>query len=529
MIENTFQIFPGIRTKQERKLWEQGIVDWTDLENSAYVRQDSVKRATILPAIRAARQALAARDVVYFAERLPPAEHWRLYGAFREKALFVDIETTGLSHYYDSVTLIGAHDNVGLKLFLRDTNLKQVQEMLTPDRILVTYNGTLFDLKFIKRDLKDHQMPQVHIDLRFVLRSMGYKGGLKEIERKVGLKRPKELREVDGRYAVVLWNRFVAGDSASLSTLVKYNAADILSLRTLMDQAYNTRLEERRQHMRRSQVRLDGLTTALPKKVNPAAIDQFNVEIRENDSQLSMSWTGGTGLEINRKLLIKPKLRVKTLAAAVQRKGHKPLVVGLDLTGSEKKATGYAVLDGTRAFMDLVETDEELMQRIREVKPSIVSIDSPLSLPKGRDCTRDDCQCRSLGIMRECERELKRRGVNVYPCLIQSMQKLTARGIKLKQMLEAEGIAVIESYPGAAQDVMQLPRKRVDLQALQESLLGLGITAESPHEKLNHDEIDALTSALVGYFYLSGQYEGVGDAVNENLLIIPKHNVNQGE
>ena len=61
--------------------------------------------------------------------------------------------------------------------------------------------------------------------------------------------------------------------------------------------------------------------------------------------------------------------------------------------------------------------------------------------------------------MRECERELKRRGVNVYPCLIPSMQKLTARGIRLARSLRERGIPVIESYPGAAQDIMRIPRK----------------------------------------------------------------------
>jgi hypothetical protein len=40
-------------------------------------------------------------------------------------------------------------------------------------------------------------------------------------------------------------------------------------------------------------------------------------------------------------------------------------------------------------------------------------------------------------------------------------------------------------------------------------------------EGLTHDELDAVTSALVGYFYLAGAYEGLG-ADDENYMIIPR-------
>jgi len=35
-----------------------------------------------------------------------------------------------------------------------------------------------------------------------------------------------------------------------------------------------------------------------------------------------------------------------------------------------------------------------------------------------------------------------------------------------------------------------------------------------------HDELDALTSALVGYFYLAGSYEAIGNAM-EGYPILP--------
>jgi predicted nuclease with RNAse H fold len=41
-----------------------------------------------------------------------------------------------------------------------------------------------------------------------------------------------------------------------------------------------------------------------------------------------------------------------------------------------------------------------------------------------------------------------------------SMQGLTRRGMALAVRLRDLGVPVIESYPGAAQDIMGIPRKR---------------------------------------------------------------------
>jgi hypothetical protein len=40
-------------------------------------------------------------------------------------------------------------------------------------------------------------------------------------------------------------------------------------------------------------------------------------------------------------------------------------------------------------------------------------------------------------------------------------------------------------------------------------------------ENVSHDELDAITSAIVGLFYLAGKYEGLGND-KEEYLVIPK-------
>ncbi len=181
-------------------------------------------------------------------------------------------------------------------------------------------------------------------------------------------------------------------------------------------------------------------------------------------------------------------------------------VIGVDLTGSEKRPSGVATLyDGGQVMTARLKTDSDIIARVIADQPDLVSIDSPLSLPE--DPTK---------IYRECELTLKRRGIGVYWCLLPSMEKLTRRGIQLAGLLRSYGHQVIESYPGAAQDILGIPRKGKGVQVLAEGLREYGIKGDLA---VSHDELDAITSAIVGQLYLEGKYEALG------CLIIPKVSV----
>jgi predicted nuclease with RNAse H fold/dephospho-CoA kinase len=133
----------------------------------------------------------------------------------------------------------------------------------------------------------------------------------------------------------------------------------------------------------------------------------------------------------------------------------------------------------------------------------------------------DDPGREEFGIMRRCERELKRRGINVYPCLLPSMQRLTERGIKLAARFRSAGVPVIESYPGAAQDIMGIPRKGAGAEFLKQGLVDFGIEGAFACRDVSHDELDAITSAIVGSFFLAGRFEALRGPC-EDALIIPE-------
>jgi dephospho-CoA kinase len=99
------------------------------------------------------------------------------------------------------------------------------------------------------------------------------------------------------------------------------------------------------------------------------------------------------------------------------------------------------------------------------------------------------------------------------------MQNLTARGIQLASNLRRLGIPVIESYPGAAQDIMSIPRKRASLELLSKGLAKFGVRGNFTKNSVCHDELDAITSAIVGFFFWSGKFEALGNDEEEYLII----------
>lgn len=99
----------------------------------------------------------------------------------------------------------------------------------------------------------------------------------------------------------------------------------------------------------------------------------------------------------------------------------KKTVIGIDLTGTEEKASGWSYLAGRQAQCRRIRTNQEIIDSIKQLKPDIVSIDSPLTYPRGRCCADKNCKCSRYGIMRNSEHLLRHLGITVYPCLIDSI------------------------------------------------------------------------------------------------------------
>ena len=451
--------------------------------------------------LEASEEAYRRGDTSFFAQRLAPAEHYRIALAYPRETLFLDIETTGLSRFYDRVTIVGWSLGSTYGVVCGESGAQAFQSALRDAKSIVTFNGSQFDLPFLVQEFPAVVLPTAHTDLRYLARRVGLVGGQKHIEGELRIRRPQVLESIDGEHAVALWHRFAYGqDVDALRLLVAYNHADIEGMKAIFE-VVTRRLYSQEQIPRdlRRPVRFarSALTTEL-------------IDIIAAQSASHHAETGR-----------RSHIELHDLTSPCDQ----PLrVVGIDLTGSESRPSGWCLLDERTATTKLVASDRDLLSETIRTKPHLVSIDSPLSLPRGRTRVSDDDPGRSrYGIMRECERTLKRRGINVYPSLIPSMQRLTARGIRLANRFRELGIPVIESYPGAAQDIMGIPRKRAGLDLLRAGLARFGVEGSWQFSDASHDELDAITSAVVGVFFWSGKFEALGSA-DEDFLIIPDLN-----
>jgi len=194
--------------------------------------------------------------------------------------------------------------------------------------------------------------------------------------------------------------------------------------------------------------------------------------------------------------------------------------LGIDLRSGPRYPTGVALLDSRlrASWFTIARTNEDLLAAVDRFRPSIVAIDAPLGLPEGRCCADPACECARFGIMREVDRICAAAGYRPFPSLLPSMVGLTLRGIALHTILEASGYRVIEVYPGMAQDVLGIPRKRVGRSALAAGLRRAGVRG-IPRRVPSHDVLDAITCALVGVLHLRGETETMGPGVPVPLVL----------
>lgn len=171
-------------------------------------------------------------------------EKWLLYFYFPSYSLFVDIETEGLSKERNEITLIGIYKEGKYYPFIRGFNLNKALKFLACIPIWITFGGENFDIPFIKKTFPELETPLVHIDLLFLTKELGLRGGLKKIEKYLGINRKTE--GLNGYDAVRLWKKWLEErDKKALKNLILYNKEDVVNLKKIMDYIVNRLLERR--------------------------------------------------------------------------------------------------------------------------------------------------------------------------------------------------------------------------------------------------------------------------------------------
>ena len=241
MIEHTFQIAPGIGAKKERDIWDSGVLNWDDFLSSDCVcgiRDQRKRRCDSY--LEEAERLLGEGDSRGLCDLLKNGEEWRLFGRFRSEAAYLDIETDGLER--DSlVTVVTVHRPKGTVTLTHgiDLDAESLSEALEGAKLLVTFNGKCFDVPVLRYSFPSVDLDIPHFDLRYGCRRVGLRGGLKHIERDIGLSRDGDIEGVDGEEAVRLWKNWERrNDAESLRILTEYNRADTINLETVSDTVY---------------------------------------------------------------------------------------------------------------------------------------------------------------------------------------------------------------------------------------------------------------------------------------------------
>ncbi len=153
---------------------------------------------------------------------------------------YLDIETTGLSPSSCEITVVGVYLCNGdegrcVQLVGREVTARGILDAVNGVEIIYTYNGSRFDLPFIRRQLGiDLAGTFNHHDLMYDCWNCNLHGGLKGVERQLGIKR--KLTEVNGLEAIKLWWRYIDYfDLDALATLLEYNREDVENLKVLKD------------------------------------------------------------------------------------------------------------------------------------------------------------------------------------------------------------------------------------------------------------------------------------------------------
>jgi uncharacterized protein YprB with RNaseH-like and TPR domain len=157
-----------------------------------------------------------------------------------EYRAYLDIETTGLRPAECELTVIGIYrengsDNEVIQMVGDEISRSKLVDALKNTSRLYTYNGSRFDLPFINTKLGIDLVKHCdHEDLMYACWKRKLKGGLKSVERQLGIAR--ELTDINGLMAIQLWYEYVdQGNENSLAKLLKYNEEDVVNLRVLRE------------------------------------------------------------------------------------------------------------------------------------------------------------------------------------------------------------------------------------------------------------------------------------------------------
>ena len=135
--------------------------------------------------------------------------------------------------------MLGLYDGFDYTALVQGKNLsrEKLAAELSRYRYIITFFGAVFDLPYL-RDVYGLSIDLPHFDLCFGGRRAGLRGGLKKIEKTLGMQREESVAGLDGFDAMRLWHEAQRGNDHALELLITYNRYDTVNLFALADVIY---------------------------------------------------------------------------------------------------------------------------------------------------------------------------------------------------------------------------------------------------------------------------------------------------
>lgn len=212
--------------RREEALWRRGINDW------ARLLQDPGLSALLRAEISEAERRYADGDAAFFYDTLPSNERWRMLSDFPGRLAFLDVELDGSGRYAEP-TLVGIYRQGVYTGLVRGSSLARASLSAALDGIdvLVTYNGRRHDMHFLRRLLPEKPWQPRVIDLRYTAARAGFSGGLKQLEKSLGVARDRYVELAATGQATRLWRLWRrTGSRRALELLKAYNREDTRNL-----------------------------------------------------------------------------------------------------------------------------------------------------------------------------------------------------------------------------------------------------------------------------------------------------------
>jgi len=172
-----------------------------------------------------------------FAQLQDEISKYGSYDNFKTYIGSMDIETTGLCKVRNTLTVAGIYSRNTPRVYINGKDLEKAKDDIESHDYVVTFNGDRFDIPFLQHKIGlEHNF--ISIDMMYLLREIGLKGGLKKIESELGITRHSDVVNTTGLDAVRLWKQHLRGDERALDKLVKYNIEDIINLEVLLNYVY---------------------------------------------------------------------------------------------------------------------------------------------------------------------------------------------------------------------------------------------------------------------------------------------------